>query len=56
MIDKSNEEVTIGRVWYNTPNCISFIKKTFAISSVESGDTYRKLRDNRKRFRGRVCK
>jgi len=56
MIDKSNEEVTLERVWYNTPNYISFIKETDVISSVETGDTYRKLRNNRKRSRGRVCK
>jgi len=46
MIDKSNERVTPGRVWFNTPNCISFIKKTFVISSVKSGESHRKLSNN----------
>jgi len=54
MIDKSNDKVTLGRVWYNTPNCIRSIKGTVVISSVKSGDSYRKLSNNRKCSSGRV--
>jgi len=55
MIDKSNEEVTLERVWYNTPNCIRFIKETVVISSVKAGENSRKLSNNRNQVRGNLC-